>query len=326
MERGQYSTLLAREDSRLASLVNTYNREAKDLVQQGADVALAAEADAADAALRRRRASSAGTAGSADVEDVDIGSIPRDRQSSLASSRGRSGSVAVAKAIKAQKYALHARHSIARWWSCHNCNTLVSLCQVRGQAGGGREACQGWRRPQGVWHLRYRSWRLLPRVGGADWFCHLPCMCDTRSALALGTVVPHHVVVVVVVVAAVMLPQLFMVLSDYWLSVWSSTSDESTTSAQHMGYLGIYALFVLGTLIAIGVKGVLQALAAIRASRALHAGLVNSVLSLPMSFFDTTPLGRVLNRYGVCPPCVVATRSLLTVPHAMLCCAACAQV
>ena len=103
MERGQYSTLLAREDSRLASLVNTYNREAKDLVQQGADVGLAAEADAADAALRRRRASSAGTAGSADVEDVDIGSIPRDRQSSLASSRGRSGSVAVAKAIKAQK-------------------------------------------------------------------------------------------------------------------------------------------------------------------------------------------------------------------------------
>lgn len=137
MERGQYSTLLAREDSRLASLVNTYNREAKDLVQQGADVALAAEADAADAALRRRRASSAGTAGSADVEDVDIGSVPRDRQSSLASSRGRSGSVAVAKAIKAQQYALHARHSIARWWSPHNCDTLLSMCQVRGQAGGG---------------------------------------------------------------------------------------------------------------------------------------------------------------------------------------------
>ena len=123
-----------------------------------------------------------------------------------------------------------------------------------------------------------------------------------------------------------MLPQLFMVLSDYWLSVWSSTSDESTTSAQHMGYLGIYALFVLGTLIAIGVKGVLQALAAIRASRALHAGLVNSVLSLPMSFFDTTPLGRVLNRYGVCPPCVVATHSLLTVPHAVCCAVLYAQV
>ncbi|KAL8585023.1 hypothetical protein ACOMHN_043659 [Nucella lapillus] len=48
----------------------------------------------------------------------------------------------------------------------------------------------------------------------------------------------------------------------------------------------------------IWVAVVLRALGARRASGRLHAGLLDSILRLPMVFFDTTPLGRVVNRFS----------------------------
>ena len=44
--------------------------------------------------------------------------------------------------------------------------------------------------------------------------------------------------------------------------------------------------------------GISMALAGYLGSRGLHKKLLSNILRSPMSFFDTTPLGRILNRFS----------------------------
>lgn len=63
-------------------------------------------------------------------------------------------------------------------------------------------------------------------------------------------------------------------------------------------YLGVYAALGMGNAIGVLIATLVSAYSAIRASRSLHASMLFAVLRSPMSFFDTTPLGRIVNRFS----------------------------
>ncbi|CAO3570415.1 unnamed protein product [Mortierella alpina] len=82
-----------------------------------------------------------------------------------------------------------------------------------------------------------------------------------------------------------------------WLGYWSEVFD--TTEKTVFFFLGIYAsLTVVFMMVDVSLNIVLRVKACLRASLLLHNDALERVLRLPMSFFDATPQGRILNRFS----------------------------
>jgi len=96
----------------------------------------------------------------------------------------------------------------------------------------------------------------------------------------------------------------FEVLSTFWLSVWADRMQEAEergepfTKQQTNFYVGIFGLFGLLGVLGLGFRGIFLAMHRLKASQKLHDDLTDVVLKAPISFFDVTPIGRVLNRFA----------------------------
>uniref|UniRef100_A0A8C5S2M5 ATP-binding cassette sub-family C member 5 n=2 Tax=Laticauda laticaudata TaxID=8630 RepID=A0A8C5S2M5_LATLA len=101
--------------------------------------------------------------------------------------------------------------------------------------------------------------------------------------------------------------------SNWWLSYWIKEGSGNTTlilgnetvvsdsmkDNPHMRYYaGIYALSMGVMLILKAVRGIAFVKGTLRASSRLHDELFRRILRSPMKFFDTTPVGRILNRFS----------------------------
>jgi ABC-type multidrug transport system fused ATPase/permease subunit len=77
-----------------------------------------------------------------------------------------------------------------------------------------------------------------------------------------------------------------------------SCSVEPLSGEENVNYLNIYALFTMLSTCATTLRTTLMVTVGINASRYLHRTLLRRVLAAPVAFFDTTPLGRLLNRFS----------------------------
>ncbi|KFH72940.1 hypothetical protein MVEG_00165 [Podila verticillata NRRL 6337] len=102
---------------------------------------------------------------------------------------------------------------------------------------------------------------------------------------------------------AILVPILFGVIqccqigANTWLENWVQISDTTIHSISY--FMGIYAILITSYILLFACTShIALTTAAIRASERLHDSLLNNVLRLPMSFFDTTPAGRIVNRFS----------------------------
>lgn len=92
----------------------------------------------------------------------------------------------------------------------------------------------------------------------------------------------------------------FQVGSSVWLTKWSNepTVNGTFPTDKRDMYLGVYGALGLALGISIMVGTVVMSLAMLKAAFAMHNIMLSHVLKSPMSFFDTTPLGRIVNRFS----------------------------
>ncbi|KAL2723366.1 multidrug resistance-associated protein 1 isoform X8 [Vespula maculifrons] len=98
--------------------------------------------------------------------------------------------------------------------------------------------------------------------------------------------------------------QSFSIGSNIWLSAWSNdnmTSVDGTVvndEARRDMYLGVYGALGLGQATFVMLAQLALVIGCLRSSKMLHSELLFAILRSPVGFFDTTPSGRILNRFG----------------------------
>ncbi|OLY82861.1 Metal resistance protein YCF1 [Smittium mucronatum] len=103
----------------------------------------------------------------------------------------------------------------------------------------------------------------------------------------------------IIYLSSLLLTQTFGAISSVWLQYWANQNIKPVIPHSTAYYILIYGLF--GFLQAIFLSSqnfTIWVLIAIRAAKKTHSLLLKAVMLSPMSFFDTTPLGRILNRFS----------------------------
>uniref|UniRef100_A0A673JL25 Multidrug resistance-associated protein 7-like n=1 Tax=Sinocyclocheilus rhinocerous TaxID=307959 RepID=A0A673JL25_9TELE len=125
--------------------------------------------------------------------------------------------------------------------------------------------------------------------------------------------------IAVAVLLSLFLMQASKNVSDWWLSHWISHLKDNTTELVSLSadplltltflsperlinlinfYMTVYGSLAATNTIFTAARAFLFAYGAICAATVVHKRLLSSVLKATMTFFDTTPLGRILNRFS----------------------------
>lgn len=98
---------------------------------------------------------------------------------------------------------------------------------------------------------------------------------------------------------ALLAAQTAQVLGNFWLKSWTEYNEAHGSNESVGKFIGIYLAFGLGSSLLVILQNlILWIFCSIEASRKLHERMAFAIFRSPMSFFETTPSGRILNRFS----------------------------
>lgn len=121
------------------------------------------------------------------------------------------------------------------------------------------------------------------RVKLAVFWAYLKAIGVFLSCISLLLFLTHHLV---------------SLFSNYWLSVWTDDPVVNGTQPYRLMRLGVYGGLGLTQGVAVFGYSLSVSIGGIMASRYLHQSLLYDVLRSPMSFFEKTPSGNLVNRFA----------------------------
>ncbi|KAI8332933.1 P-loop containing nucleoside triphosphate hydrolase protein [Chlamydoabsidia padenii] len=86
--------------------------------------------------------------------------------------------------------------------------------------------------------------------------------------------------------------------SDYYSTLTDNNNNNRMPPQQVEYYLGIYIVISLVCILFNTARYAMSYIGGMRASRKIYVALLDRILQAPLRFFDTTPVGRILNRFA----------------------------
>ncbi|PVU91677.1 hypothetical protein BB561_004277 [Smittium simulii] len=100
-----------------------------------------------------------------------------------------------------------------------------------------------------------------------------------------------------VYIITLVLSEALIVISTAWLKFWAVSNEKGEDFTFY--YLGIYLLLGLLFSLFAGIRAyTFMSVCTINSAKITHEKMLSSVFASPMQFFDTTPLGRIINRFS----------------------------
>ncbi|XP_043918031.1 ATP-binding cassette sub-family C member 3 [Protopterus annectens] len=86
--------------------------------------------------------------------------------------------------------------------------------------------------------------------------------------------------------------------ANIWLSYWTNEAVINGTQQNRQMRVGVYAALGITQGLLVMISSFTLAIGGIAAARTLHSALLENKFHTPQSFFDTTPIGRIINRFS----------------------------
>lgn len=106
---------------------------------------------------------------------------------------------------------------------------------------------------------------------------------------------PHAILAI----CSAMLVQLAYFSITLWLSIWTGSTSKDNDSSNTTKYLLVYIGTVLAFVSLQFLNNFIFQRGGWHAARTMHQRLVAAVIQAPITWFDRTPIGQILNRFGL---------------------------